>query len=294
MPPWRPGSTVPLAAKNETPVSANSPLVNCGPKWQTPQFPLPTNIFNPRCAPAGYRAMPSLSFFSSESLKSSKVVRPLTSVSWNAARALPTSTRSSSSSSGGLRPNALSYSLLKRLLTRFETWAALDLISRGSRSGRMLCAHRLSLAPSQPNQRPKRTLSTLCVLRSTSSSPKPRGRPSWKPRNGTWQVAHSTEPVPERRGSKNSRSPSATASAFPETRLLGSRTVFGGHGPCARIFRLSSSENLTASESEKRLVNLSVLPLLLSSKTNSQLPGIWNIRPSASQRPGPSAVTEGA
>src|SRR5882672_8527521 len=133
----------------------------------------------------------------------------------------------------------------------------------------MLCDHRLSLAPSQPNQRPKRTLTTLGVLRSTSSSPKPRGRPSWKSRNGTWQVAHSTEPVPESRGSKNSRSPSAIASAFPETRLLGSRTSFGGQGPWDSIFRFSSSVNGTAADSTKELLSTSELFLPRSSKTNS-------------------------
>src|SRR5436853_209956 len=34
MPPWRPGSTLPFAAKNKIPLSANSPLLNCAPKWQ--------------------------------------------------------------------------------------------------------------------------------------------------------------------------------------------------------------------------------------------------------------------
>src|SRR6185295_14699086 len=104
-------------------------------------------------------------------------------------------------------------------------------ISRGSSIGRMLCAHRLSCAPSQPYQRYNPTFSRLGVLRSTSSRPKPRGLESWNWRKGTWQVAHSTEPVPERRGSKNRRSPSAIASGLPETRLLASLRGEGGHGP---------------------------------------------------------------
>jgi hypothetical protein len=39
--------------KKGMPVSANSPLVKCGPKWQVLQLPLPMKIFRPRCAFSG-------------------------------------------------------------------------------------------------------------------------------------------------------------------------------------------------------------------------------------------------
>ena len=94
----------------------------------------------------------------------------------------------------------------------------------------MLCAQSESFEPSQPNQRLKRALTMLGVLRSRSSRPKPRWRASWKLRNGAWQVAHRTEPGPDSRGSKNRRSPNAMASGFPDTRLLGSGRRGGGHG----------------------------------------------------------------
>jgi hypothetical protein len=69
------------------------------------------------------------------------------------------------------------------------------------------------------------------VLRSTCARPKARGLPSWNALPGAWQVAHSTEPGPDRRGSKNRRRPNAIASAWPDSRLLGSAFSGGGHGP---------------------------------------------------------------
>ena len=158
----------------------------------------------------------------------------------------------------------------------------------------MLCAHRLSWAPSQPNQRWKRASTTVGVLRSTSSSPKPRARASWKWRNGAWQVAQSTEPVPESRGSKKSFSPSAMASRLPDTRLVGSGASGGGQGPWRRILAISSFEKSTSEEIRSVLVRRSVAPPAVSSNASSQRPGMWNMRPSARQRPGPSAFTLGA
>ena len=76
-----------------------------------------------------------------------------------------------------------------------------------------------------------------------------------------------------------------------ETRLLGSRTRGGGHGPCCTILAISSWEN---SESWNAEAMRSVLPAARTSNTNSHLPGMWNMRPSARQRPGPVAFTAGA
>jgi hypothetical protein len=53
MPPWRPGSTRPGPTKNVTPVSANSPLLKVGPKWQMSHLPLPMKVFSPRFAASG-------------------------------------------------------------------------------------------------------------------------------------------------------------------------------------------------------------------------------------------------
>src|SRR2546422_3489891 len=57
------------------------------------------------------------------------------------------------------------------------------------------------------------------------------------------QLAQSTEPVPESRGSKNRRSPSSIAAGLPETRLPGSARSGGGQGPCRdrKSTRLNSS-----------------------------------------------------
>ena len=46
-------ATLPGATKKAIPVSANSPLVKCGPKWQVLQLPFPTKIFSPRFALSG-------------------------------------------------------------------------------------------------------------------------------------------------------------------------------------------------------------------------------------------------
>src|ERR1041384_4554083 len=60
----------------------------------------------------------------------------------------------------------------------------------------MLCAHRLSCAPSQPNQRLKRTSSTLGVLRSTSSTPQARAPARWELRKGAGEGATPPRPDP--------------------------------------------------------------------------------------------------
>ncbi len=111
----------------------------------------------------------------------------------------------------------------------------------------MLCDHRLSAAPSQPNQRPSRAFMSVGVLRVTSAAAKPRVRLSVQLRSGTWQLPHENRPSPDRRVSKNRRSPSSSAARLPETRLLGSVVIGVGQGPCARMARISASVNCTSS-----------------------------------------------
>ena len=119
-------------------------------------------------------------------------------------------------------------------------------ISRRSSRGRRFCAHSVSCAPSQPNQRLKRRLNRLGALRSTVRCPRLRGRPSVQARSGGWQVAQETAPESDRRGSKNSARPKAMAAGVPETRLLGSGREAGGHGPWRRIRRSSSAVKSSA------------------------------------------------
>src|SRR5881394_1483951 len=107
--------------------------------------------------------------------------------------------------------------------------------------GRMLCDHRLSAPPAQPNQRPSRTFINVGVLRSTSAVAIPRTRLSVQLRSGTWQVAQANLPLPDRRVSKNSRSPSSIASALPDTPLLASLLSGAGQGPRRRTARISLS-----------------------------------------------------
>src|SRR6201996_2076337 len=59
-------------------------------------------------------------------------------------------------------------------------------------------------------------------------------RPSAKWRQGSWQLAQ-RKPVGDRRGLKNSVSPSATLAGSPDAGLPGSRTGAAGQGPSARI-----------------------------------------------------------
>jgi hypothetical protein len=62
-------------------------------------------------------------------------------------------------------------------------------------------------------------------------------------RHGSWQLAQRSPPTLDRRVLWNSNSPSAAASARPETRLLASRCTGGGQGP---------SETMLASSSGRR------------------------------------------
>jgi hypothetical protein len=63
-------------------------------------------------------------------------------------------------------------------------------------------------------------------------------------RSGTWQVAQANLPLPERRVSKNRRSPNSIASGLPDTRLPGSTASGTGQGPWPRIARTSASVNV--------------------------------------------------
>ena len=80
--------------------------------------------------------------------------------------------------------------------------------SLSSRIGRMLCAHRLSAAPAQPNQRLRRRLASAMALRSTrrEADAARRGRRRTTCA-GSWQVAQERWPSLERRVSKNSWRP---------------------------------------------------------------------------------------
>src|SRR5262245_24189595 len=113
--------------------------------------------------------------------------------------------------------------------------------------GRKLCDHRLSAAPSQPYQRCPRRFIKVGVVGSTSATPTPRRRLSFQLRSGTWQLAQAFLPLPERRGSKNRSVPRTMASAFPDTRLEGSRGTGAGHGPWDRMIVSSLSVNGTRS-----------------------------------------------
>src|SRR5262252_10956454 len=113
--------------------------------------------------------------------------------------------------------------------------------------GRMLCAHRLSAPPSQPNQCPCLMFIRVGVLRFTSAAAAPRVRLSVQLRSGTWQVEQEKLPPTDSRGSKKSSSPKTTASRLPDTRLLGSTVAATGHGPWASIARTSLSENAGSS-----------------------------------------------
>ena len=78
------------------------------------------------------------------------------------------------------------------------------------------------------------------VLRAPVSAPRARARPSVKRRHGSWQLAQRKPPTVDRRVLWNSASPSAAASARPETRLLASRTAGGGQGPSEAMLASSS------------------------------------------------------
>ena len=117
----------------------------------------------------------------------------------------------------------------------------------------MLCDHRLSAAPAQPNQRLRRRLASAGIAVDSGEADAPRSRPSVKLRSGTWQVAQERLPSAERRVIEEQLPPSSIAAALPETRLLGSRSNDGGHGPCARIARISPSVNRTSSAAKPTL-----------------------------------------
>src|SRR5215510_4611062 len=80
--------------------------------------------------------------------------------------------------------------------------------------------------------------------------PMPRRRLSVQLRSGTWQLPQALVPLPDRRGSKNRCVPSAMASGFPETRLVGSFGTGAGHGPWDRMILISLSVNATLSSAE--------------------------------------------
>ena len=105
---------------------------------------------------------------------------------------------------------------------RSATWRGLEASSRASRIGRRLCAAQAvgGAVPAEPAA--SRAFISVGVLRSTSAAAAPRVRLSVQLRSGTWQVAQANLPLPERRVSKNRRSPNSIASGLPETRLPGS------------------------------------------------------------------------
>ena len=120
--------------------------------------------------------------------------------------------------------------------------------SRAHRAiGRIACDHRLSAAPSQPYQRSCTAFHSDGVLRSSSSRPRPRARPSAKASSGRWQLAHDSVPSIDRRASKNRRSPSAMAAGRPACALPASSARGGGHGPWRTMRR-----DLVVAEVEQR------------------------------------------
>src|SRR6185295_20140029 len=72
-------------------------------------------------------------------------------------------------------------------------------------------------------------------------APTERARPSVNWRHGSWQLAQRKPPTVDKRVLWNSTSPSAAASARPETRLLASRTAGGGQGPSEPMLASSSA-----------------------------------------------------
>ena len=114
--------------------------------------------------------------------------------------------------------------------------------SLSSRIGRMLCAHRLSAAPAQPNQRLRRRLASAMALRSTRASADAarRGRRRRRaPGRDRWRRS-----ACRRRRGACRRTAAARARSPPRCRrrgCWGRGANGGGHGPCARIAARSAS-----------------------------------------------------
>ena len=115
----------------------------------------------------------------------------------------------------------------------------------------MLCAHRLSAAPAQPNQRLSRRLASAMALRSTRARgrrcARGRRRRPW-PGRGRWRrsACRRARGACRRTAAGRARWPPE----LPETRLLGSGVRRGGQGPCARMAARSR-----VAEGRRRLVS---------------------------------------
>ena len=127
----------------------------------------------------------------------------------------------------------------RSLRTRAATCATSPPISRGSSIGRRLCAHRLSARRPSRTSAGRARSTSAGVLRSPRASPCARAQPSVNARAGRWQVAHAIAAVATARGRRTAARRSAIAAALPDTRLDGSIARGGGHGPSARMRRIS-------------------------------------------------------
>ena len=174
----------------------------------------------------------------------SKGVGALSSVSWNAASALAMSTRTASSSVGrGRRTERPSIAARELLVVPHQVGDVAGVRSQLPRVEHRPYALRpqavRGAVPAEPAAEPHvHERRRVAVHLGDRGAARLVVRPV-----ALGNVAGSARelPAPRQAVSKNRRSPNSIASRLPETRLLGSFFPGTGHGPWARMARISSS-----------------------------------------------------